>query len=50
LRATVYDYHFTDRATRRASGAWWRRERVGLYCPVLTLRNGSLAPAEAEPR
>src|SRR5262249_47881657 len=50
LRATVYDYHFTDRATRRATGAWWRRERVGLYCPVLTLQNGVLAPAEGEPR
>ena len=46
LRALVYDYHFTDAATRRATGAWWRRERLGLYCPVLTLENGELRAAE----
>jgi hypothetical protein len=36
VRAMLYDYHFTDRATRRSTGAWWRRELIGLYCPVLT--------------
>jgi predicted DCC family thiol-disulfide oxidoreductase YuxK len=35
-RATLYDYHFTDRATRRSTGAWWRREALGLYCPVIS--------------
>lgn len=44
LRATMYEYHFTDAATRHATGAWWRRERLGLYCPVLTLEAGQLAP------
>ena len=38
IRAVVYDYHFTDRATRRREGAWWRRERLGDYCPALSLR------------
>ncbi len=42
LRAWVYDYHFTDPSTRRATGAWWRREIRGLYCPVLTLEGGRL--------
>lgn len=37
LRATVYDYHFTDPATKRATGQWWRREPKGLYCPILSL-------------
>jgi lipase maturation factor 1 len=37
LRATVYDYHFTDFATRRQTGAWWRRESIGPYCQVLSL-------------
>jgi lipase maturation factor 1 len=37
LRATVYDYHFTDFATRHETGAWWRRESIGPYCPVLSL-------------
>jgi hypothetical protein len=38
IRAVVYDYHFTDAATRQATGAWWRRERTGDYLPVLSLR------------
>ena len=36
VRAVLYEYHFTDAATRSATGAWWRRERLGLYCPVLS--------------
>jgi predicted DCC family thiol-disulfide oxidoreductase YuxK len=46
LRAIVYDYHFTDAATRRATGAWWRRAPLGLYCPVLTLVDGKLTAVE----
>ena len=38
IRASLYEYHFTDFATRRAEGAWWRREFKGYYCPVLSLR------------
>jgi hypothetical protein len=37
LRATVYDYHFTNFATHRETGAWWRRELIGPYCRVLAL-------------
>jgi len=37
VRAVVYDYHFTDLATRRSEGAWWRREFRGPYCPVVSL-------------
>ncbi len=36
LRATVYEYRFTSRAERRATGAWWKREQKGLYLPVLS--------------
>jgi predicted DCC family thiol-disulfide oxidoreductase YuxK len=50
LRAVVYEYHFTDASTRRATGAWWRRELRGLYCPVLTLIDGHLAMAAAPAR
>jgi hypothetical protein len=42
LRGTVYDYRFTDAATRRATGAWWTREERGPYTPVLTLEGGKL--------
>jgi len=37
IRAVLYEYHFTDFATRRSTGRWWRREMKGLYCPVLQL-------------
>lgn len=37
IRALVYRYHFTDLATRRTTGAWWQRERQGLYMPVMSL-------------
>jgi hypothetical protein len=36
VRATVYDYGFTDWITKRRTGTWWRRKAVGLYCPILT--------------
>ena len=45
LRALVYDYRLTDAATRRTTGAWWTRTFQGLYCPVMMLSDGQLAPA-----
>ncbi len=41
IRAVVYEYHFTDFATRRKTGAWWRRERIGEYLPAISLRQGN---------
>ncbi len=35
LRARLFDYHFTDRAGRRATGAWWRREDAGPFGPTV---------------
>ena len=37
VRAMVYNYHFTDFETQRATGAWWRRELKGLYFPIVGL-------------
>ena len=43
IRAVLWQYWFTDRATRRATGMWWRREYLGLFAPSLErLPNGSL--------
>ncbi|MBA4150689.1 MAG: lipase maturation factor family protein [Verrucomicrobia bacterium] len=42
IRATVYDYRFTDIETRRRTGQWWQRTEQGLYCPVLLLEGDSL--------
>jgi predicted DCC family thiol-disulfide oxidoreductase YuxK len=38
IRAVVYEYHFTDFATRRRTGAWWRREFKGIYLPPISRR------------
>lgn len=35
VRAVIWQYWFTDLATKRATGAWWRREMLGLYAPPL---------------
>ena len=35
VRAMIWQYWFTDRATKRRTGAWWRRELLGVYAPAL---------------
>jgi hypothetical protein len=37
IRAVVYDYRFTDLATRRKTGAWWRHQEKGAYLPAFSL-------------
>lgn len=53
VRAVLYEYHFTDLATRQTTGAWWRREAKGLYCPELSLRrrgqNAADSPEDGAP-
>jgi lipase maturation factor 1 len=50
VRAEIYDYRFTDVATLFRDGAWWRRERLGLYCPVLTREDDRLVVAPGDPK
>jgi hypothetical protein len=38
LRAVEYEYHFTDFAERRATGAWWQRTEKATYLPAISLR------------
>ncbi len=45
VRAVVYDYRFTDLATHRRTGDWWRRRLEGEFCSVSSSR-----PAEAPER
>ena len=35
VRAVEWQYSFTDLATKRHEGLWWRREMRGLYAPEL---------------
>ncbi len=37
VRALLYDYRFTDRATRASTGRWWSRKLLGPYLPPLML-------------
>jgi hypothetical protein len=36
VRTVLWQYWFTDPATKRATGAWWRRQELGLFSGVLT--------------
>lgn len=38
IRAVVYEYRFTDWRTRRATGAWWTRQKLGTYLPTMSLQ------------
>lgn len=38
VRALLYDYHFTDAAQRGETGDWWRRELMGVYYPIVSLK------------
>ncbi len=38
IRALLYDYHFTDSSTRRATKAVWTRQLLGEYFPSVRLR------------
>jgi hypothetical protein len=35
VRTVIWQYWFTDLATKRSTGAWWRREILGPYAPAL---------------
>jgi lipase maturation factor 1 len=35
VRAVLWQYWFTDLATKRSTGMWWRREYLGLFAPSL---------------
>jgi hypothetical protein len=37
VRAVLYDYRFSDRETSQTTGQWWQAERLGMYCPPISL-------------
>jgi predicted DCC family thiol-disulfide oxidoreductase YuxK len=45
IRAELYEYHFTDTATRRKTGEWWQRELLGEYLPVISLKTDPGGPS-----
>jgi hypothetical protein len=40
VRATLYEYTFTDFDTRKRTGAWWARQLKGQYLPPVSLKAG----------
>ena len=39
VRAELFDYSFTNFATRKATGEWWTRRPNGLYFPRISLED-----------
>jgi predicted DCC family thiol-disulfide oxidoreductase YuxK len=39
IRALLYDYRYTSRAEKKATGAWWVRQPEGIYYPAIALRS-----------
>jgi hypothetical protein len=35
VRTVIYQYWFTDLATKHKTGAWWRREELGEFAPTM---------------
>lgn len=33
IRAVIYRYQFTDLKSRKQTGAWWQRQKIGIYEP-----------------
>ncbi|MGB7585003.1 MAG: lipase maturation factor family protein [Terriglobales bacterium] len=47
IRAVLWQYWFTTRAEKQLTGAWWRREMLGLYAPTLEREaNGKIGAIE----
>ena len=42
VRAELFEYSFTNFATRRATGDWWQRLPKGLYFPQISLEDVTL--------
>ncbi|MGZ4838299.1 MAG: lipase maturation factor family protein [Terriglobales bacterium] len=46
VRASVYEYQFTNWRERRETGAWWKREYRGVYLPALDMEDFARAGME----
>jgi predicted DCC family thiol-disulfide oxidoreductase YuxK len=38
IQARLFRYNFTNANEKSQTGAWWKREEVGIYCPPMSLR------------
>jgi lipase maturation factor 1 len=47
VRAELFEYSFTDRETHARTGAWWKREPLGIYLPPVGMRAAPESPSES---
>ena len=48
VRTVLWQYWFTDWQTKRSTGAWWRRQMLGLFAGVMSRQgNGEFVVTEA---
>jgi hypothetical protein len=40
VRATMYEYHFTNPTERAETGQWWKRQFVRVFFPAVSLQTG----------
>lgn len=45
VRASLFNYEFTDINALTKSGAWWKRQELGLFFPDASLRSANEPPA-----
>ncbi len=43
VRALVYDYEFSDFATKKKTGQWWTRRVMGPYSPTMMLKERQIS-------
>ncbi|HTT07608.1 MAG TPA: lipase maturation factor family protein [Gammaproteobacteria bacterium] len=48
IRALLYDYHFTSYEERRETGHWWKRELLGTYFPIVSLKKSAAESDEVK--
>jgi len=44
VRAELFDYSFADQETHARTGAWWKREPLGIYLPPVGIKGTSESP------
>jgi hypothetical protein len=49
VRTVLWQYWFTDWATKRRTGAWWRREELGLFAGVVVRDSTGQLTLQAAP-
>jgi hypothetical protein len=44
VRAELFDYSFADEETHARTGAWWKREPLGIYLPPVGIKASAESP------